>query len=77
MKYWRAAAEAGLIVQEEQGDFMGWYRSQHSVDLMRDYRHQSQQVADEELQRALLAPQQGANAEQALKALAPLSLLTI
>ena len=65
----RAAAEAELIVQEEQGDFMGWYRSQHSVDLIRDYRHQSQQVADEELQRALLALQQGENAEQALKAL--------
>ncbi len=66
----RAAAEAELIVQEERDDFMGWYRSQHSVDLIRDYRHQSQQVADEELQRALLALQQGENAEQALKALA-------
>lgn len=43
----RAAAEAELIVQEERDDFMGWYRSQHSVDLIRDYRHQSQQVADE------------------------------
>ncbi|WP_421281964.1 glutamyl-tRNA reductase [Aeromonas taiwanensis] len=66
----RAAAEAELIVQEERDDFMGWYRSQHSVDLIRDYRHQSQQVADEELQRALLALQQGEHAEQALKALA-------
>ena len=65
----RAAAEAELIVQEERDDFMGWYRSQHSVDLIRDYRHQAQQVADEELQRALLALQQGENAEQALKAL--------
>lgn len=66
----RAAAEAELIVQEERDEFMGWYRSQHSVDLIRDYRHQSQQVADEELQRALLALQQGENAEQALKAMA-------
>ena len=39
------------------------------MDLIRDYRHQAQQVADEELQRALLALQQGENAEQALKAL--------
>ncbi|MNE65568.1 Glutamyl-tRNA reductase [compost metagenome] len=57
-------------MQEERDDFMGWYRSQHSVDLIRDYRHQSQQVADEELQRALLALQQGESAEQALKAMA-------
>ena len=57
-------------MQEERDDFMGWYRSLHSVDLIRDYRHQSQQVADEELQRALLALQQGEPAEQALKALA-------
>ncbi len=40
------------------------------MDLIRDSRHQAQQVADEELQRALLALQQGENAEQALKALA-------
>ena len=66
----RAAAQAEVIVQEERDEFMGWYRGQSSVDLIRDYRHQSQQVADEELQRALLALAQGESAEQALKAMA-------
>ncbi|WP_167386771.1 glutamyl-tRNA reductase [Aeromonas cavernicola] len=66
----RAAAEAELIVQEERDQFMGWYRGQNSVDLIRDYRQQSQQVAEEELQRALLALAQGDSAEQTLKTLA-------
>ncbi|KAL8205100.1 UNVERIFIED_CONTAM: hypothetical protein K2H54_000313, partial [Gekko kuhli] len=67
----RAAAEAELIVQEERDDLhglvsqpaLGGFSSAITATSLK-------QVADEELQRALLALQQGENAEQALKALA-------
>ena len=66
----RAAQQAERIVLEERDDFMGWFRSLHAVDIIRDYRQQAQQHADEELERALLGLQQGEEAEAVLRQLA-------
>ncbi|MGL5947644.1 MAG: glutamyl-tRNA reductase [Aeromonas sp.] len=66
----KAAAQAEVIVLEERENFMGWYRSQHSVALIRSYRELAAHTAQEELGRALAALAQGENAETALQGLA-------
>ena len=66
----RAAQQAERIVLEERDDFMGWFRSLHAVDLIRDYRQQAQGYAEEELSRALQSLQQGEEPEAALRRLA-------
>jgi glutamyl-tRNA reductase len=65
----RAATQAEVIVLEERDEFMDWYRSLHAVDLIRDYRAQAQQYAEEELTRALQALAQGESPEAAARAL--------
>lgn len=66
----RAAQQAERIVLEERDEFMGWFRSLHAVDLIRDYRQQAQRHADDELLRALQGLQQGESPEAALRQLA-------
>ena len=65
----RAAAQAERIILEERDQFMAWYRSLHSVDLIRHYRAQAEAVREQELARALQALAQGEDATQVVQQL--------
>lgn len=65
-----AAVEAESIVVQESGEFMAWLRAQNAVDLIRDYRHQAEDIREELMQRALSALAQGHDPQKVLQEMA-------
>lgn len=49
-----AAVQAELIVEQESAYFMDWLRSQSSVNTIRDYRSQAEQIRTEMVEKRLL-----------------------
>ncbi|WP_168388261.1 glutamyl-tRNA reductase [Zobellella endophytica] len=66
----RAAGQAERIILEERDQFMGWFRSLKSVDLIRDYRAQADILQQQELERALQSLAQGEDAARVMQQLA-------
>ncbi|MBM7457069.1 glutamyl-tRNA reductase [Oceanisphaera litoralis] len=66
----QAASQAELIILDERDQFMAWFRSLESVNLIRDYRSQADQVQQQELAHALRALAQGEDAAQTMQRLA-------
>ncbi len=62
-----AAEEAEDIVMNQTENFLGWLKSLQSVDLVKQYRHQIEQVKDEELKLALEQLQTGEPSELVLQ----------
>ncbi len=65
-----AAVEAETIVVQESSEFMAWLRAQNAVDLIRDYRHQAEDIREELMQRALAALAQGHDPQKVLQEMA-------
>ncbi|WP_241648758.1 glutamyl-tRNA reductase [Rosenbergiella collisarenosi] len=65
-----AAVEAETIVVEESGEFMAWLRAQNAVDVIRDYRHQAEDIREELTQRALAALSQGQDPQKVMQEMA-------
>ena len=65
-----AAVQAETIVVQESNEFMSWLRAQGAVDTIRDYRSHAEQVRSELEAKALLALQNGDNAEEVIRDLA-------
>lgn len=66
----RAAGQAELIILDERDQFMAWFRSLESVNLIREYRSQAEQLQQQELDHALRALAQGEDAAQTMQRLA-------
>jgi len=65
-----AAVEAETIVVEESGEFMAWLQAQNAVDVIRDYRHQAEDIREELMQRALAALSQGQDPQKVMQEMA-------
>ena len=65
-----AAVEAETIVVEESSEFMAWLRAQNAVDVIRDYRHQAEDIREELTQRALAALSQGQDPQKVMQEMA-------
>jgi len=65
-----AAIEAEQIIVTCVDDFMAWQESLKAVETIRLYRHNSEQLRDELLQRAITALANGSDSEKVLKELA-------
>ncbi len=65
-----AADQAQLIIDQGVEDYLKQQRELNAVDLIKQYRNQSEQIRDLELQKALKQLQSGANAEEILSQLA-------
>lgn len=57
------AQAARLMIEDQAQAFSAWLRSLNSVDLLKRYRENNQQLAEQALQRALSALQAGRKAE--------------
>lgn len=64
-----AAIQAELIVEQESAYFMDWLRSQSSVNTIRDYRSQAEQIRAEMAEKALASLRNGADSEQVINQL--------
>ncbi|MFS1539689.1 MAG: glutamyl-tRNA reductase [Candidatus Phlomobacter fragariae] len=64
-----AAVQAELIVEQESAYFMDWLRSQLSVNTIRDYRSQAEQIRAEMAEKALASLRNGADSEQVINQL--------
>ncbi|MFS1562986.1 MAG: glutamyl-tRNA reductase [Candidatus Arsenophonus phytopathogenicus] len=64
-----AAVQAELIVEQESAYFMDWLRSQSSVNTIRDYRSQAEQIRAEMAEKALASLRNGADSEQVINQL--------
>lgn len=65
----KAAQQAQTIIQQECEDFFEWLKVHQFSDLIRRYRQQAEDIRQQLLARALLALEQGENAEQVLQEL--------
>ncbi|MDH5376964.1 MAG: glutamyl-tRNA reductase, partial [Gammaproteobacteria bacterium] len=66
-----AAQQAEDIIDTQVLKFMGWIRSQGSVDLIKQFRSQMEQLREQELEKSLKAlSKPNANPEEVLKRLA-------
>lgn len=65
-----AAVQAEMIVAQEAHEFMVWLRAQRINETIREYRGQAEQTRNELTERALMALQQGADAQTTLQDLA-------
>ncbi|KMV70185.1 glutamyl-tRNA reductase [Rosenbergiella epipactidis] len=65
-----AAVEAETIVVQESGEFMAWLQAQTAVDVIRDYRHQAEDIREELMQRALSALSQGQDPQKVMQEMA-------
>jgi len=65
-----AAIEAEKIIVTSVADFIAWQESLKAVESIRLYRHNSEQLRDELLQRAIAALANGSDSEKVLKELA-------
>ncbi|WKX27811.1 glutamyl-tRNA reductase [Tatumella ptyseos] len=65
-----AAVEAETIVVQESGEFMAWLQAQNAVDVIRDYRHQAEDIREELMQRALSALSQGQDPQKVMQEMA-------
>ncbi|WP_241645150.1 glutamyl-tRNA reductase [Rosenbergiella metrosideri] len=65
-----AAVEAETIVVQESGEFMAWLQAQNAVDVIRDYRHQAEDIREELMQRALSALSQGQDPHKVMQEMA-------
>jgi len=65
-----AAVEAETIVVQESGEFMAWLQAQNAVDVIRDYRHQAEDIREELMQRALSALSQGQDPQRVMQEMA-------
>jgi len=65
-----AAVEAETIVVQESGEFMAWLQAQNAVDVIRDYRHQAEDIREELMQRALSALSQGQDPQKVMQDMA-------
>lgn len=65
-----AAKQAEEIIDVQVHHFMGWLRSLSSTEVIRQYREQSMQLRDIELEKAMRKLAAGTSAEEALKMLA-------
>ena len=66
----QAARQAQVIIQQQSEEFGDWLKSLNSVGLIRDYRGQTQQIAQQQLQKAQQLLAQGKPAEDVLQLLA-------
>ncbi|ODQ00887.1 MULTISPECIES: glutamyl-tRNA reductase [Salinivibrio] len=64
-----AAIQAEAIVTEESADFMRWLRSREAVDSIKQFRTQSEQIKQAELEQSIQALANGADAESVLRQL--------
>lgn len=65
----QAAAEARDIITQYVADFNAWVESLNSVDLLRQYRQQNNDVAEQLKERALVALQAGKDPQQVVQEL--------
>lgn len=65
-----AARQAELIIAEESSEFMAWLRAQSTVETIRHYRDQANQVRANLEAQAIQALKQGGDAENVLRDLA-------
>ncbi|MGM0524878.1 MAG: glutamyl-tRNA reductase [Pseudomonadota bacterium] len=65
----QAARQAQMIIHQQSEEFGDWLKSLNSVELIRRYRQHSQQIAEQQLQKAQLMLQQGKSPEQVLQLL--------
>ncbi|MBT0729084.1 glutamyl-tRNA reductase [Rosenbergiella nectarea] len=65
-----AAVEAETIVVQESGEFMAWLQAQNAVEVIRDYRHQAEDIREELMQRALSALSQGQDPQKVMQEMA-------
>lgn len=65
----QAAAEARDIIAQYVADFNAWMESLNSVDLLRQYRQQNNDVAEQLKERALVALQAGKDPQQVVQEL--------
>ncbi|MER2493523.1 glutamyl-tRNA reductase [Catenovulum sediminis] len=66
----QAAEQAQKIIVREVESFNGWLASRQSVDYVRNYRSQAEEIKQSLLNRALNQLNQGADAERVIKELA-------
>jgi glutamyl-tRNA reductase len=62
----QAARQAELLIGDEKEEFMAWYQGLPSLDLIRRYRQQAQQLQQDELQRAQQLLAQGQDPQQVM-----------
>ncbi len=62
----QAARQAELLIGDEKEGFMAWYQGLPSLDLIRRYRQQAQQLQQDELQRAQQLLAQGQDPQQVM-----------
>ena len=65
-----AAEQAEDIIDHQVSSFMGWLRSQSSVNIIQSYRGMMAKYRDNELEHALKSLRNGQNAEQVIQRLA-------
>ena len=66
----KAASEAEQIVAEKSDEFTSWVRSLNSVDIIKNYRQQCEDIKVELLEKALAQLESGTNADVVVKELA-------
>ena len=66
----QAARQAQTIIEEKTREFIQWQRSLQSVDVIRDYRTNAQQVKNDLVEKALNQLQSGKSSEKVLLELA-------
>jgi len=66
----QAARQAELLIGDEKASFMAWYQGLPSIDLIRTFRQQAQQLQQDELLRAQQLLAQGQDAQQVMAELA-------
>ncbi len=64
-----AVVQAWLLVDQESAYFMDWLRSQSSVNAIRDYRSQTEQIMTEMVEKALVSLRNGADSKQVINQL--------
>jgi glutamyl-tRNA reductase len=65
-----AAEQAEEMIETQVSHFMGWVRSAHASEQIRQYRQQAETIKDEQLQRALGLLASGKDPEEVLRELA-------
>lgn len=65
-----AAEQAEEIIDSQVSDFMGWVKSQQSVDIIRNFRSKSNEIRSEELAKAVQMLQAGSDPQKVLEKLA-------
>jgi len=66
----QAARQAELLIGDEKASFMAWYQGLPTVELIRTYRQQAQQLQQDEVLRAQQLLAQGQDAQQVMAELA-------